>query len=56
MISAERAEDLQKVGEQLVESWVEAKNAVVPQMVEQWLQVPKIMPQDRILQTAKQNC
>ena len=54
MISAERAEDLQKVGEQPVESRVEAQNAVVPQMVEQWLEVPKIMPQDRILQTAKQ--
>ena len=54
MISAERAEDLQKVGEQPVESRVEMQNAVVPQMVEQWLEVPKIMPQDRILQTSKQ--
>ena len=32
----------------------EGQNAVVPQMVGQWLEVPKIMPQDRILQTAKQ--
>ena len=43
-----------KVGEQPVKSRVEAQNAVVPQMVEQWLEVPKIMPQDTILQTAKQ--
>ena len=54
MISAERAEDLQKVGGQPVEFLVEVQNALVPQMVEQWLEVPKIMPQDRILQTAKQ--
>ena len=53
-ISAEMAEDLQKVGEQPVEFLVEVQNAVVPQMGEQWLEVPKIMPQDRILQTAKQ--
>ena len=53
-ISAEMAEDLQKVGGQPVEFLVEVQNAVVPQMGEQWLEVPKIMPQDRILQTAKQ--
>ena len=36
---------MQKVGEQ---------PAVMQQMVEQWFEVPKILPQDRILQTAKQ--
>ena len=44
-ISTARVEDVQKVGEQ---------PAVMQQMVEQWLEVPKILPQDRILQTAKQ--
>ena len=44
-ISTARVEDVQKVGEQPV---------VMQQMVEQWLEVPKILPQDRILQTAKQ--
>ena len=51
-ISTERV-DLQKVGEQPGEL-VEEQNAVIPQMVEQWLEVPKILPQDRVLQTAKQ--
>ena len=54
LIFAERAEDLQKVGKQPVESWAEGQNAAVPQMVDQWLEVPKILPQDRVLQTAKQ--
>ena len=53
-ISTARVEDVQKVGEQPGEFWVEEQNAVVPQMVEQWLEVPKILPQDRVLQTAKQ--
>ena len=44
-ISTARVEDVQKVGEQ---------PAVMQQMVEQWLEVPKILPHDRILQTAKQ--
>ena len=44
-ISTARVEDVQKVGEQPV---------VMQQMVEQWLEVPKILPQDRILQTARQ--
>ena len=52
-IFAERAEDLQKVGKQPVD-WVEGQNAVVSQMVDQWLEVPKMLPQDRVLQTAKQ--
>ena len=53
--------DLRRDGGGLTEGWratcgilVEVQNAVVPQMGEQWLEVPKIMPQDRILQTAKQ--
>ena len=53
--SAEMVEYLQKVGEQPSEFLVEEQNALVPQMAEQWLEVPKIIPQDRILQqTAKQ--
>ena len=52
-ISTERV-DSQKVGEQPGELWVEEQNAVIPQMVEQCLEVPKILPQDRVLQTAKQ--
>ena len=53
--SAEMVEYLQKVGEQPSEFLVEEQNALVPQMAEQWLEVPKIIHQDRILQqTAKQ--
>ena len=53
--SDEMVEYLQKVGEQPPEFLVEEQNALVPQMAEQWLEVPKIIPQDRILQqTAKQ--
>ena len=53
-ISTARVEDVQKVGEQPGKFWVEEQNAVMPQMVEQWLEVPKILPLDRVLQTAKQ--
>ena len=45
----------ERVGEQPSEFLVEEQNALVPQMAEQWLEVPKIIHQDRILQqTAKQ--
>ena len=44
-ISTARVEDVQKVGEQPV---------VMQQIMEQWLEVSKILPRDRILQTAKQ--
>ena len=53
-ISTERVEDSLRVGEQPGELWFEEQNAVMPQVVEQWLEVPKILPHDRVLQTVKQ--
>ena len=51
--SAEMADRSGVSAELLVEEQI--LDALGPQMAEQWLEVPKIIPQDRILQqTAKQ--
>ena len=48
-------ECLQKIGEQPSDFLIEKQNGHVPQMAEQWLEVQKIIFQNRILQqTAKQ--
>ena len=50
--STERVEDLLRIGRRSGELWLQ--NAGMPLVVEQWLEVPKILPQDRVLETAKQ--
>ena len=52
--STERVEDLLRIGKRPGELWLEEQNAGMPLVVEQWLEVPKILPHDRVLETAKQ--
>ena len=42
------------MGRRSGEMWLEEQNPDMPLVVEQWLEVPKILPQDRVLDTARQ--
>ena len=52
--STEKVEDLLVMGRRSGEMWLEKQNPDMPLVVEQWLEVPKILPQDRVLDTARQ--
>ena len=52
--STERVEDLMRMGRRPGEWWLEEQNTGMPLVVEQWLEVPKVLPQDRVLETARQ--
>ena len=46
--------DLPRMGRRSGELWLEEQMTGMPLVVEQWLEVPKILPQDRVLETARQ--
>ena len=43
-----------RMGRRSGEWWLEEQNTGMPLVVEQWLEVPKVLPQDRVLETARQ--